>query len=206
LSPLAPAGCNHEGEVEYQRAFRAVKLANVRDVAVLLPKSYRTAAGKRYPVLYMHDGQNCFDPSTSFLGVDWQVDETVAALNERGTLQETIVVAVSNTSGRMREYADTPAGHDYMDFLAHDLKPFIDGKYRTLTDRDNTAVMGSSMGGLISFLCLIYHPEVFGKADCLSTTLSIGADLLFQKAEALKPASARARLYFDAGDELKNER
>ncbi|MFC1477820.1 alpha/beta hydrolase-fold protein [candidate division KSB1 bacterium] len=193
------------GDVRYHRDFAATKLGNTRNITVLLPGSYSSDTRKRYPVLYMHDGQNCFDPSTSFLGIDWQADETVDSLTAQGVIGEILVVAVSNTSGRMREYADTPEGRHYMDFLINDLKPFIDSRYRTLPDRNNTAVMGSSMGGLISFLCIAYHPEIFGKAACLSTTLSLRNDSLFDLAQQCNPALHPARIYFDAGDEAKRE-
>jgi len=193
------------GEVQYHRKFKATKLENTRDVAVLLPKSYKSALQKRYPVLYMHDGQNCFDPTTSFIGVDWQIDETVDTLSAKAIIEEIIVVAVYNTPDRMQEYSDTPSGHNYMDFLINDLKPFIDKNYRTLPDKNNTAIMGSSMGGLISFLCIAYHSDVFGKAACLSTTLSSRSDKLFELAQQFTPEPGSARIYFDAGDEAKRE-
>ncbi|MFC1553459.1 alpha/beta hydrolase-fold protein [candidate division KSB1 bacterium] len=192
------------GTVKYHPEFRSEKLENTRDVAVLLPKSYESSSN-RYPVMYMHDGQNCFDPGTSYIGVDWQVDEAVDTLAAKGVIEEIIIVAVSNTSARMREYSDTPEGHAYMDFLINELKPFVDKTYRTKPDRQNTAVMGSSMGGLISFLCTWYHPDVFGKAACLSTSMSARSEEFFELAEKFDDSKKALKIYFDTGDEAQRE-
>lgn len=174
-----------------------------RDIHVLLPKSYETKPEKRYPVLYMHDGQNCFDPSTSFIGVDWQVDEIVDSLTGQGKMQEIIVVAANNTEDRLNEYADTPTGKEYMNFLVNELKPFIDKTYRTLPGRNNTAVMGSSMGGLISFLCAMYHSDIFGKAACLSISLfGNHGNNLFKLLESKNKENLK--IYVDTGDEALN--
>jgi predicted alpha/beta superfamily hydrolase/predicted transcriptional regulator YdeE len=142
-----------------------------RDVHVWIPPSYDFDVEKRYPVLYMHDAQQVFDPKTSTHGVDWQVDETATRLIAEGNMQEIIVVATTSTKDRNDEYSDTPKGALYADFIIKKLKPFVDQKYRTLTDREHTAVMGSSMGGRISFLLAWNHPEVFSMAGCLSSAL-----------------------------------
>ncbi len=139
-----------------------------RDVLVWLPPSYTTELEKRYPVLYMHDGQQVFDPTTATHQVDWGVDENVTALIEQKRIREPIVVAIYNTVDRAHEYGDTELGRAYRTFLVEQLKPFVDANYRTLPDRENTAVMGSSMGGLVSFLLVWEHPEVFAAAGCLS--------------------------------------
>lgn len=139
-----------------------------RDVMVWLPPGYKESPKKRYPVLYVHDGQNAFDPATSSFGVDWQIDEEADRLIREGKLQEIIVVAIHNTFDRREEYSDTTKGRAYMRFIVEKLKPFIDREYRTQPEREHTGVMGSSMGGLISFLLAWNYPQVFSQAACLS--------------------------------------
>ncbi len=139
-----------------------------RDVLVWLPAGYGERPGQHYPVLYMHDGRQVFDPTTSTHGVDWGVDETATALIGQGRMRPVIVVAVDNTGARAEEYGDTPLGRSYRDFVVNHLKPFVDRTYRTLPGREHTAVMGASMGGLVSFLLIWEHPDVFSAAGCLS--------------------------------------
>lgn len=144
-----------------------------RDVVVWLPPSYDSSLEKRYPVLYMHDGQNIVDPATSSFGYDWQVDEVADSLINCQSIKEIIVVGIYNTPDRVEEYSHSPLGYKYMSFIVEKLKPFIDAKYRTLLDRENTAAAGSSMGGLISFMMAWCYPEVFSMAACFSPALKI---------------------------------
>jgi len=144
-----------------------------RDVVVWLPPGYDTNTGKRYPVLYMHDGQNIFDPASASFGVDWQIDETADSLMKNGIIRDVIIVGIYSTWERMLEYTNTLKGHYYMKFVADKLKPFIDSAYRTLPDRENTATGGSSAGGLISFMLLWEHNDLFLKAACLSPAFKI---------------------------------
>lgn len=139
-----------------------------RDVWVWLPPGYEGDIQDRYPVLYMHDGQQVFNPATSTHGVDWGADETATRLIEEGKIRELIIVAVNNTGDRVAEYSDTPKGLAYRRFIVETLKPFIDRTYRTLPSRADTAVMGSSMGGLVSFLLVWRHSDTFSAAGCLS--------------------------------------
>lgn len=165
------------GDLRRHPAFHATKLDNTRDVLVYLPPGYDENPDLRYPVLYMHDGQNLFDSATSFIGVEWSVDETVTRMVEDGQVRPLIVVGISNTSDRVFEYtpaADRSRGGGgaslYADFIINDLKPFIDRTYRTLPDRDNTGVAGSSLGGLVSLYLAWSHPEVFSRVAAMSTT------------------------------------
>ena len=140
-----------------------------------LPPNYDTSV-ENYDVIYMHDAQNLFDDKTSFVG-EWEIDETLNMLFKK-TGKSFIVVGVENGGEkRIEEY--TPWKHEkygggkgaiYVDFLANTLKPYIDKKYRTKTDAKNTAIIGSSLGGLISFYGGLKHPEVFGKIGALSTS------------------------------------
>ncbi len=167
-----------------------------RTVHVWLPPGYEEETGQRYPVLYMHDGQQVFDPETSTHGIDWQVDETATRLIEEGKMRKILVVAVNCTSNRFRDYSETPEGAAYQAFMASHLKPFIDRTYRTLADRAHTAVMGASMGGRISFLLAWNHPETFSMAGCLSP--SFDEDLTVRVAGESGPAPALF-LYLDNG-------
>ena len=144
-----------------------------RQVRLYLPPGYATS-GKRYPVLYMHDAQNLFDNATAYAG-EWKVDETMDALSKSGQL-ELIVVGIDNGQDkRMTELNAWSSdrfgpgeGEKYMDFIVKVLKPMIDKDYRTLPDRANTAIMGSSMGGLISHYAINQYPQVFSKAGVFS--------------------------------------
>ncbi len=184
------------GTVKYIHGLKGEGLEFARDVIVWLPPSYEKDSTARYPVLYMHDGQNIIDPSTSFIGYDWRVDEVSDSLIKAGRMKEVIVVGVYNSPDRTAEYADTKKGKAYMDFLIHTLKPLVDSTYRTLPDRENTAVMGSSMGGLISFLLAWRHPEVFSKAGCLSPVLP---DDLIKEVSDYDGPNKHLRLYVDIG-------
>lgn len=144
-----------------------------RQVRLYLPPGYATS-GKRYPVLYMHDGQNLFDTATAYAG-EWKVDETLDALAKEGRL-ELIVVGIDN-GGEKRmtelnawssERFGAAEGREYTDFIVKTLKPLVDQRYRTLPGREHTAIMGSSMGGLASHYALAQYPQVFSKAGVFS--------------------------------------
>tara|TARA_R110001606_G_scaffold45795_1_gene118439 strand:+ start:15444 stop:16313 length:870 start_codon:yes stop_codon:yes gene_type:complete len=144
-------------------------------VWLYLPPNYTTSK-ENYPVIYMHDAQNLFDDVTSFVG-EWGIDETLNELYKK-TGKSFIVVGVENGGEkRIEEY--TPWKHEkygggkgdiYINFLANELKPFIDKNYRTKQEANQTAIIGSSLGGLISFYGGLKHPEVFGKIGALSTS------------------------------------
>jgi predicted alpha/beta superfamily hydrolase len=155
------------GTVKYHRAMKGDGIQD-RDVIVWLPPGYETEKATRYPVLYMHDGQNVFDPATSSFGVDWQIDEAVDALIKNKSIPPLIVVGIYNTSDRFNEYTPGEKGTAYVNFVVKNLKPFIDSTYRTKPDRQNTIVGGSSAGGIISFMIVWEHPDIFSKAICMS--------------------------------------
>ncbi|AOW17919.1 esterase [Polaribacter vadi] len=160
-------------------------IENLNDIShkvwLYLPPNYENS-DEKYPVIYMHDAQNLFDDATSFVG-EWDVDGTLNALYEK-TGKGFIVVAVENGGEkRIEEY--TPyknekygggKGDIYIDFLANELKPYIDKNYKTLTTPENTALIGSSLGGLISFYGGLKYPEVFGKIGALSTSFWFSSD------------------------------
>ncbi len=172
-------------------------------VWLYLPPNYATSKEK-YPVIYMHDAQNLFDAKTSYAG-EWEVDETLDKLyNETG--KSFIVVGVENGGEkRIEEY--TPWKHKkygggkgaiYVDFLVKTLKPFIDENYKTNPEAKNTAIIGSSLGGLISFYGGLKHPEVFGKIGALST--SFWFSLKVQDFASKYGKQNNTKLYFLVGE------
>ena len=189
------------GTVKYYRGLKSPALTNARDVIVWLPPSYEKETSKRYPVLYMHDGQNIVDPSTSYAGYDWRVDEVADSLIKASSIDEIIIVGIYNTQDRLPEYSDTPLGKAYADFVVHTLKPMLDSAYRTLPDRKNTAVMGSSMGGLISFLFAWWYPDVFSKAGCLSSAFLVDSNKILTELRAYAGPKKGIRIYLDDGSE-----
>lgn len=193
-----------------------------RSVDVWLPPDY--AEGRRYPVLYMHDGQNLFEPISSIGGVAWEVDKAIGRLVEAKKIPSVIVVGVWNSDIRWREYmpqkayeaagferrrdavleraGGEPISDTYLRFLVEEVKPFVDANYPTLPDQQDTFVMGSSMGGLISLYAVSQYPDVFYGAGCVSTHWSAGWDerdeLVDEMAEML-PDPKTHKLYFDYG-------
>lgn len=156
-------------------------LKNTREIDIYLPPSYNTNPDKKYPVIYMNDGNNLFYPEISFAGIHWEVDTTIEKLAKQGLIDEVIVVGIHNTMQRNYEYtwqemkfrtqSHGGGGTLYARFIIEELKEFVDEKYRTLKDRNNTAIIGSSLGGLISLYLGINHPETFSKLGVVSPSL-----------------------------------
>jgi predicted alpha/beta superfamily hydrolase len=182
--------------------FPVPELGRTRRVWIYLPPDY-AASAKRYPVLYMHDGQNVFDTATSYAG-EWGVDEALDSLFAAGD-PGAIVVAVDNGhQQRMNEYspwihpqAGGGDGDGYVDFLAKTLKSYVDAHYRTRPDAASTGIMGSSMGGLISLYAGLKHPGVFGRVGVFSPSLWF-SDSAFTLART-SPRAPGQRWYFASG-------
>ncbi|MFN3386644.1 MAG: alpha/beta hydrolase [Candidatus Thermochlorobacter sp.] len=193
-----------------------------RHVDVWLPPDYETNTSQHYAVLYMHDGQNLFDPKQSFIGVDWGIDETMTKLLSEQKIRPTLVVGIWNSPKRRAEYmpekafallsesekakfveqhGSAPFSNRYLQFLVCELKPFIDSTFRTLPERENTFIMGSSMGGLISLYAICEYPNVFGGAGCLSTHFPIGNGIMIDYMKTHLPEPATHKIYFDYGTE-----
>ena len=166
-------GSGVEGRLVYWTDVRSAHLGPPRTVEVWLPPGYDTDSTTRYPVLYMHDGQNLFDPRIANTGTDWGVDEAVVRLVRRGTIPPVIVVGAWSTAERAPEYSPWHRAPDYARFLIDEMMPRVNAAFRTLTGPANTAVMGSSMGGLLSFYLVTHHPDVFGACGCVSTHFPI---------------------------------
>lgn len=213
------------------------QFADPRRVVVWLPSSY-SPDGPKHAVLYMHDGQNLFDRAAAGYGMEWQVDENLDRLIREHKVRPTIVVGIYNTPKRLQEYLPSkafatlppqyrdeiralyggnPLSDGYLTFIVRELKPMIDKRFNVKTDRDNTAIIGSSMGALISLYAIDEYPQVFGEAGMMSThwPLYIKPDdkpLTDTEYEAVSstferyltpalPSPATHRLYFDHGSE-----
>jgi metallo-beta-lactamase class B len=197
------SGSTANGQVQvYSTSFYMPQLNRSRRVWVYLPLAYSDPA-RRFPVLYMQDGQNVFDAATSFSG-EWEVDETLARLEQAGD-SGIIVVAIDNGgSERLDEYSPWVnsqygggEGEAYADFIAQTLKPHIDSQFRTQPDRRHTGIMGSSMGGLISLYAALRHPGVFSRVGALSPSLWF-SDSVYRFVSTAIPLPG-ARAYFLAG-------
>ena len=194
------------GNIRTHEGFHSEYLEHDRTVIVYLPPGYDVADATRYPVLYLHDGQNVFDRATSF-GEEWRVDETAQALIMAGEIEPIIVVGIYNTGAhRIDEYAPTlredngGGGHadDYGRMLLMELKPFIDRTYNTLPGAGNTGIGGSSLGGLLTMHLGLRHPTAFGKLAVLSPSIWWDDRLIVREVEEL-PAKLPERVWLDAG-------
>lgn len=179
--------------------FTIAELERPRFLRLYLPPNYHQSQ-KHYPVLYMHDGQNLFDPSTAFAG-EWGVDELLTEMYEQNGF-ELIVVGIDNgQSHRIHELTawDHPQygkeeGQAYTRFVVNTVKPYIDKHYRTLADRENTAMMGSSLGGLITHYALFAYPDVFSKVGILSPSYWWGNGPFEQVKKSALPKDAKLYL------------
>ncbi len=179
-------------------SLQAPQLHTKKKIWLYLPKGYNTST-RKYPVIYMHDAQNLFDTRTSFAG-EWNVDETLDSINAK-----VIVVGIESNDKRMEEL--TPfknqkygggKANDYLDFIVNTLKPKIDATYRTKTSARNTAVFGSSLGGLVSFYAAIKYPEVFGKVGCFSPAFWFNRKEMNEVMQ--KTTDFNTKVYFLCGD------
>lgn len=163
-------------------------------VRIYHPPGYHENTLKRFPVLYMHDGQNLFFPRESFLGVDWKVSQTMDVLNAMNAIDKVIVIGVY-PQDRLVDYTE-PGYEAYGRFFVETLKPTVDRKLRTYRGARHTAVMGSSLGGVVSFYLAWNWPRVFGRAGCLSSTFGWRDDLFERVLEDPRP---RIKIYLDSG-------
>ena len=203
-----------------------------RRITIYLPAGYGSDDSASYPVIYAHDGQNLFMPGPSYGGTEWQLDEAADKLFAAGTVRPAIIVGIWNTDARWQEYAPQKAierltgdlssdwlgedlpelkGDAYLRFITEELKPFIDETYRTQTSAENTLIMGSSMGGLISLYAVAEYPETFSRAAAVSihwplanpgSAISAQADTVMQaylQTSGIDPE--RHTIWFDRGTE-----
>jgi len=193
-----------------------------RIVDIWTPPQYEENNNQKFAVLYMHDGQNLFDPSSSKLShTDWGMDETITRLMIESKIRPTMVVGIWSTEKRMLEYMPQKLPHtlayqqmvfqmkrqekgdlcsdNYLRFIVEEVKPYIDAHFRTLTDASNTFVMGSSMGGLISMYAMCEYPHIFSGAGCVSTAFPIARGVALKYLEDHLPDPAVHKFYFDYG-------
>lgn len=205
---VPPADAPHTltGEFRVHDGFHSEFLEHDRSIIVHLPSGYDPRGALRYPVLYLHDGQNIFDRATS-VGDEWGVDETARALVEQGTVRPLIVVGVYNAGEhRIDEYAPTAdptkggggrAG-DYGRMLVQEIKPLIDREYKTLPGAPSTGLGGSSLGGLLTLQLGLAYPTVFSRLAALSPSIWWD-DRVILKTVAALPAKLPLRIWLDAG-------
>ena len=227
---------NFEGSIERIDSF-PTKFIKPRTVDVWLPTNY--SEEKKYSVLYMHDGQMLFDATTTWNKQEWKVDEVASKLMSEEKVEEFIVVAIWNIPElrHMDLYPKKPLedlskesqelilkeahkvnytfklsdinSDNYLKFIVEEVKPYIDEKYSVFTDANHTAIMGSSMGGLISMYAICEYPQIFGKAACLSTHWVGFRDFennpipesFFTYLKNNLPNSETHKIYFDYGTE-----
>lgn len=222
---------NSCGRIE-RHTLTGAEIVMPRNIDVWLPADYDTT--KKYAVIYMHDGQMLFDSTTTWNNQEWGADDVAALLIRENKIKPCIIVGMWNRDDyRYSEYypekslnslpkhkkerfirkemKGEPLGDEYLRFVVNEVKPFIDRSYSTLADRDNTFVMGSSMGGLISLYAICEYPDTFGGAGCLSSHLPMGGVNIFRKydnrlARAFRryiaanlPDPKSHKIYFDYG-------
>lgn len=193
------------GDVRRHERFHSRYLEHDRTVLVYLPPGYEEESATRYPVLYLHDGQNLFDRATSF-GEEWHVDEAAEHLIASGQIEPLIVVGIYNTGQhRLDEYTPTAdAKHrggmadDYGRMLVEELKPLIDRTYKTLPGAANTAMGGSSLGGLLTLYLGLRYPTAFGRLAILSPSVWWDNRVMLTNVAAI-PAKLPLRIWLDAG-------
>lgn len=189
-------------------------LADSRDVLIWLPPSYAMDPKRRFPVIYLHDGDNVFDPQTSPLtGVDWAADEWVKLLALEGVMPESIVVGICHPDGfgeeneSLRDVDLSPelGGSAYAAFVASELVPYLDTHYRTDPSPLSRTLVGGSLGALNTFYTAIHHPGIFSKFACLSTRFEDVSNSLpehsgqLQALESMATLPKETRIYFDYG-------
>ena len=209
------------GRIDRIEAFES-RYVIPRIVDIWVPPIYDVEPDTKFAVLYMHDGENLFNPANSkFSHMDWGIDETVTRLMQEKKIRPTIVVGMWSTEKRAIEYmpqkliesrarnrlyssmqdevGGTPVSDLYLIYIVKEVKPYIDSCYRTLPDFPNTYVMGSSMGGLISLYAACEYPRIFAGAGCVSTAFPIARGITLGYMKQFLPKAGRQKFYFDYG-------
>jgi predicted alpha/beta superfamily hydrolase len=201
---LAAAG---PGQLRKHEKFSSRFLAKKRDLIVYTPGIYERRPDLQFPVLYLEDGQNLFDPATSFIpGVYWRVGETADALIVQGAVQPLVIVGIYNTGKqRVNEYTPTRdrklgggKADKYGRLLVEELQPFIESRYRIAQGAANTALGGSSLGGLLTIYLGMQYPQVFGKLAVLSPSVWWNHRAILQSVARAK-LPQRPRIWLDVG-------
>ena len=202
------------GNIHRHSHFDSRILRTRRDILVYLPRGYRRQTRTRYPVLYMHDGQNVFDAATSFAGVEWGVDETAQRLVRKGLIEPLIIVAVENVGdNRIHEYAPTRGvitqtgtrkkrsrglAKKYGRFLVEELKPYIDKTYRTRPEAEFTGLAGFSLGGLVTLALGLWFPKIFTRLGVMSPSVWWDEEAIVRMVEELED-KLPLKIWLDTG-------
>ena len=194
------------GQLRKHERFRSRFLRNQRDVVVYTPPGYAHQTARRFPVLYLQDGQNLFDGATSFIpGQDWRVGQTADASINGRVVEPLIIVGTYNTKARVGEYTPTHVpklggGHAdrYGKFLIEEVKPFVEREYRVLPGLRHTGIGGSSLGGLVSLYLGLKHSSIFGQIAALSPSVWWNQLFIHHFVKAMKVAR-RPRIWLDIG-------
>jgi predicted alpha/beta superfamily hydrolase len=203
VTSLAVPSSHFERHVAFGSRF----LARVRDVVVYLPPGYDADQARRYPVLYMHDGQNLFDPETAYVrGQHWRLGEMADMLIAEGRVRPLVIVGVHHTGlGRLHEYTPTKdrrlgggLARAYGRMLTEELKPFIDARYRTWPGREHTGLGGSSLGGLATMYLGLRHADVFGLLAVMSPSVWWGRRAILRYVPKAAPRPD-TRIWLDMG-------
>ncbi|HKV25250.1 MAG TPA: alpha/beta hydrolase-fold protein [Candidatus Acidoferrum sp.] len=186
--------------------FRSRHLRNQRDLIVYLPPGYDSQPDRRFPVLYLHDGQNLFDGATSFIpGMDWHVGQTADEAICSGEVEPLVIVGMYNTKARIREYTPTHVpklgggrADRYANFLIEEVRPFIESEYRAQSGAGSTGIGGSSLGGLVSLYLGLKLSAVFGKIAALSPSVWWNQRVMHRFAAEFH-AESRPKIWLDIG-------
>ncbi|MBU6427618.1 MAG: alpha/beta hydrolase [Cyanobacteria bacterium REEB65] len=202
-----PGRPRRKGKLVLLGPFALPGLDRTRQVAVYLPPGYEADPSRRFPVMYMFDGQNLFDPTTSFCG-DWEMDLAIDALASRGEIEPLIAVGIYN-GGEHRISEQSPwldpqfscrgEANAFLDWICGGLKAQIDKQFRTRTAPEDTGIGGSSMGGLTALYSLLERPGTFGKALCMSPSFWFARGAIFDYVAALGGKPKGSRIYLDFG-------
>jgi predicted alpha/beta superfamily hydrolase len=206
-----PAKHTLTGNVRYLRAVASNFLSRKRDIIVWLPPDYDENPKGRYPVLYMHDGQNLMDAATSYTGAEWRVDEAAQQLVGAQQVEPLIIVGVYNTEDRFAEYTQVKDSGEFANlgggnadaygrFLVEELKPMIDRTFRTKTGAQDTGLVGSSLGGLVTLHLGLKYPNVFRRLGVVSPSVFWGNKDIVARVKALKKKQP-LKIWVDIGTE-----
>ena len=210
LPEYSPTDAPPHPRLRFHPKFHSRFLPDDRDVTIYLPPGYDEDEDRQYPVLYLQDGQNLFDPRTSFIpGRTWQVAETADTVIEAGEVEPLIIVGIANTGEhRLAEYTPTRdwkmGGGDadkYGDLLAQDLLPFIAANYRVRSGVENTGLGGSSLGGLVTLYLGLRYPDLYGKLTVMSPSVWWNHKSIVGCVNENAPRMRhRPRIWLDVGD------
>lgn len=195
-------------ELVFIRNFKSHILDNERDVVIYLPPGYKKNHDRKYPVLYMQDGQNLFTSIKDGSSSKWEVKETVDKLITEGKIEDIIIAGIYNNEDRISEYTSTymdkfsagGGGENYARFIVEELKPFIDKSYRTLSCRENTGLAGASLGGLISFYIGWNYDKVFKKVAAMSPSFWWDNCNIIKELKKYTGLKKDLQIWIDAGD------